>query len=179
MMRRVYLVNNKEEDDTREFTRFVIGVILMCLIFRIFFQIVRVDGESMYPTLKNGELLVINKQVVRNVYNIKRGDVIVAKTGTKHYVIKRVVGLPGDEIEVSPKGMVKINNEILEEKYLNPFTDDTVIVTGIDGTEKTKIPEGQYFIMGDNRFDSLDSREYGSVPQKDFLGKVVFSFSNK
>ena len=151
----------------------------MCLIFRIFFQVVRVDGESMYPTLKNGELLVINKQVVRNVDNIKRGDIIVAKTKTKHYVVKRVVGLPEDTIEVSPKGVVKINNEILKEKYLNPFTEDTVIVTGIDGTEKTKVPEGRYFLMGDNRFNSLDSREYGSVPQKDFLGKVVFKFSRK
>ena len=178
-MRRVYLVNNIEEDDSREFTRFIIGIVLMCLIFRIFFQVVRVDGESMYPTLKNGELLVINKQVVRNVDNIKRGDIIVATTSAKHYVVKRVVGLPGDTIEVSPKGVVKINNEILKEKYLNPFTEDTVIVTGIDGTEKTKVPEGRYFLMGDNRFNSLDSREYGSVLQKDFLGKVVFEFSKK
>lgn len=178
-MRRVYLVNNIEKDDTQDFIRFVIGVVLMCLIFRMFFQVVRVDGESMYPTLKNKELLVVNKQITRNINNINRGDIIVAKTGTKHYVVKRVIGLPGDTIEVSPKGVVKINNEVLEEKYLNSFTDDTVVVTGIDGTGKTKIPDGKYFIMGDNRFNSLDSREYGPVSQKDFMGKVVFEFSRK
>lgn len=175
-MRRVYLVNNIEKDDTKDFIRFVIGVVLMCLIFRMFFQVVRVDGESMYPTLKNKELLIVNKQITRNINNINRGDIIVAKTGAKHYVVKRVIGLPGDTIEVNPKGVVKINNEVLEEKYLNPFTDDTLVVTGIDGTGKTKIPNGKYFIMGDNRFNSLDSREYGPVSQKDFMGKVVFEF---
>lgn len=174
-------LNENRHDNYDELIKIMLWATLFAGLFKAFFGFVAVNGLSMYPTLNNGEILFINKHLVKNPKNIHRGDIIIAsKPDDKgRYVVKRVIGLPEEEIEVDSKGIVRINNEILNEDYVNELEEGENLTVEVLESEKIKIPKNHYFIMGDNRFDSTDSRVYGPVDAKTLYGKVVFEFSKK
>lgn len=137
------------------------------LIFNLFIGFTSVNGLSMYPTLEHKDFLVMNKITANNITN---GDIIVfdttpdAKYKEKIYYIKRVIAKEGDHIVIKD-GKVIVNDVELKENY----TDGSVTEGDIDIT----IPQGKYFVLGDNRDGSSDSRVFGLVSHENIVGKVI------
>lgn len=142
-----------------------LGIFFAVYIFLV--QPHRVKGESMIPNFKDGELLLVEK-VSYKVYKPSRGDVIVfrAPTDKKQDFIKRVIGLPGENLKISG-GSVFINDKNLNEPYLTQSTlGDHTISLGKD----------EYFVMGDNRSGSTDSRAFGGIKKNTIEGKAWFVY---
>jgi signal peptidase I len=145
--------------------------VLFCFFLITFVaQAFRVQGTSMLPLLHDGERIVVNKFVYR-FHPIERSDVVVFWYPRDPSVsfIKRVVGLPGDVIELR-KGVLYVNGLRVDESYLQePFRDD-------ESYPAHEIAKGYYFVLGDHRNSSNDSRTWGEVPEKYIYGKAVFRF---
>jgi signal peptidase I len=147
---------------------FVVGTAVLIVIF--LYQPVKVEGTSMLPELKDQERIFVNKFWYR-FEKISRRDIVVfwyPRDPTKSF-IKRVIGLPGDTIEIR-KGVVYLNGEILNEPYLIPKYMDT------RSMDEMRVDPGFYFVMGDDRKYSSDSRAWGLVPEKYIYGKAVFRY---
>jgi signal peptidase I len=128
---------------------------------------IRVDGDSMVPTLISGEYVVVNRLSYR-LGNPHRGDIIVfhfPRNPAEEY-IKRIIGLPGDVIEVMD-GSVYINGQPLDERYLD---------VKVNYTGKWEVPQDQLFVLGDNRNNSSDSHDWGTVPMDYVVGKAVMVY---
>lgn len=154
----------------------IIALVLVWLILTFVAQNSTVYGSSMAPTLENGEMLLMNKFIYRFT-EPQRGDIIVFTYEDpiqgEEYLIKRVIGLPGDTIEIMD-GMVYINGTAYDEsKYLEMSTD----IKG-DVEYPFLVPENSYFVLGDNRANSKDSRfsEVGAVPKEQIVGKASIRF---
>ena len=155
---------------------FFAGVIaVMIVVFVV--QPVRVEGQSMMPRLHDQDRIFVNKFVyplrewLGDREPIKRGDIVVLlypEDPSKSY-IKRVVGLPGEEVNVE-NGKLYINGTQVDEPYLDPeyLSQDT--------TGPTRVREHFYYVMGDNRRNSSDSRYWGQVPEKYIYGKAIFRY---
>ena len=147
-------------------------VVLAISVFIVVFIVQRtvVEGSSMNPTLANGDNLIVNKVTYR-FNDPKRYDIVVFPyQHRKHtYYIKRIIGLPGETIQIDYEGNIYINGEILEEDY-----GKEVILDPGRASEPITLGDDEYFVMGDNRNDSSDSRDYmvGNVKKKDFIGKI-------
>lgn len=139
---------------------------LIFLIARVFVQNYQVDGPSMTPTLLNNQYILVNKADYY-LHTPSRGDVIVFRYpgDTSRDFVKRIIGIPGDTVVISASGVVTVDGVTLKE----PYTNDQ---TNVYGAETWKLGAGQYFVMGDNRGDSSDSRAWGPVPQSDIIGKA-------
>jgi signal peptidase I len=140
------------------------------LMITFLYQPVRVEGTSMLPRLENSDRLFINK-FVYHIEAIERGDIVVfryPRDPEKSY-IKRVIGLPGDRIQIV-RGQVWLNGNPLREPYVPEAYRDT------RSMPETVIPEGSYFMMGDHRSISSDSREFGPVARDLVYGKAVFVY---
>jgi signal peptidase I len=128
---------------------------------------IRVDGDSMVPTLISGEYVVVNRLSYR-LGNPHRGDIIVfhfPRNPAEEY-IKRIIGLPGDVIEVMD-GSVYINGQPLDERYLD---------VKVNYSGKWEVPQDQLFVLGDNRNNSSDSHDWGTVPMDYVVGKAVMVY---
>lgn len=148
--------------------KFIIVIIILLFVMVYVVSITQVVGNSMDPTLKNQEVLILNKAKYR-FFDVKRGDIISFTYEDTKYLIKRVIGLPGDKIKIKDNQLY-INGKIYDEPYLkNVETEDFDIATL--GT--TEVPEEKYFVLGDNRGNSLDSRKIGFVDQEDIIGEVA------
>jgi signal peptidase I len=148
----------------------VIALSLAVVIIVFFYQPVKVEGTSMTPLISDQERIFINKFVYR-FEPIERGDVVVfwyPLDRTKSF-IKRVVGLPGDTVEIR-SGHVYVNGKRLPEPYLPPESADS----GSFGP--TRVPRGEYFVLGDHRTSSNDSRVFGPVARPFIYGKAVFAY---
>ncbi len=151
-------------------------IIALVIIIRIFIiDPVRVDGESMNTTLSNGEIMILNK-IVYKKQAVKRFDIVVIKENDKH-IIKRVIGMPGETIEYKDNKLY-INGMEMDDPYPSTETDDF----RIESIGHTKVPGNCYFVMGDNRAASLDSRysEVGVIKKKDIVGRaklVIWPFN--
>src|ERR1700739_3070190 len=148
----------------------VIALGLAMIIIVFFYQPVKVEGTSMAPLLSDQERIFINK-FVYHLEPIGRGDVVVfwyPLDRTKSF-IKRVVGLPGDEVEIR-RGRVYINGNTLEEPYVPSQYIDTAAYGPV------QIPRDEYFVMGDHRISSNDSRIFGPVPSAFFYGNAVSAY---
>ncbi len=136
-------------------------IILIVMIIRTFIATpIRVNGTSMEATLHNGETMILNKLGMKTS-GLKRWDIIVLKTKNSH-LIKRIIALPGETIKYED-GKLYINNKEIEDKYSLTTTEDF---------EEITIPKEQYFVMGDNRYLSQDSRAIGPVNKSDIIGKT-------
>ncbi len=143
--------------------------VLFCFFIVTFVaQPVRVQGASMQPRIEDNERIVVNKAIYR-FQGVERGDVVVfyyPRDPSVSY-IKRVIGLPGDRVEIR-SGNVLVNGAAIEEPYLLPEYRDRYDMDG------TTVEPGHYFVMGDHRSSSMDSRSFGSVPEKYIYGKAAF-----
>ncbi len=142
-----------------------IVVVLFLMIYVV--SITQVVGNSMSPNYQNGEILVLNKFKYR-FFKIKRGDIVSLKYANTKYLIKRVIGLPGDTIYIK-NNILYINNQEYKEDYIKGLNYDDFNLTDLG---YTTIPENMYFVLGDNRSDSIDSREIGLVKKEDIIGKA-------
>ena len=150
----------------------VISVVLAIFVILFIYQPVKVEGTSMMPTLDDQERIFINKFIYRFHFgNIDRGDTVVfwfPGDPTKSY-IKRVIGMPGDRVAVD-QGKVIVNGEALVENYVPPeFRDQSSMPERV-------VPPDQYFVLGDHRSSSNDSRSWGMVPRRFIYGKAVFAY---
>ncbi|MBE6154952.1 MAG: signal peptidase I [Firmicutes bacterium] len=150
----------------------VIILIVVVLFLMVFvFSVTQVVGNSMNPTLKDGEVLLLNKFIYR-FSDVKRGDIISLDYDDTKYLIKRVIGLPGDTINIK-NNKVYINNQVYEEDYLPDYEYEDFYLSSLG---YNTIPEDMYFVIGDNREDSLDSRKIGLINKDDINGKISFRF---
>ncbi|MDI6860682.1 MAG: signal peptidase I [Caldisericia bacterium] len=146
---------------------FLIAFALAFTIRTFIYEPYRVQMSSMNPTLYENDLIMVNKFIYR-FREPKRGEIVIFKPpyGDKDY-IKRVIGLPGEIIEIKD-GYVYINGKKLNESYIKNTTPGNL--------GPLKIPEGTIFVMGDNRGNSLDSREFGPIDIKSIDGRADFVF---
>lgn len=144
-----------------------VALAIVVLIIAFLFRLVSVDGTSMEGTLHDGEQLVLSRLPYTPAYE---DIVVISMQEGAEPLIKRIIGLPGDTIEVTPEGQVLRNGEVLNETYIT-------VATAQENMEgPVTVPEGMVFVMGDNRTDncSLDSRTFGCVSQTALIGKAVF-----
>lgn len=144
-----------------------VGIIIIIVLLRLYvISPVQVDGSSMVPTLQDNQILLLKKYD----HSFERFDIVVLKYG-KDKLVKRVIGLPGETVAYINHKLL-INGEVIEETFLpeNIKTSDF----NLENIGYTTIPDDYYFVVGDNRNDSLDSRYIGLIPKKDIEGTVSF-----
>lgn len=149
----------------------VLAVAIFLFVYLLILQPHKIRGASMDPNFPDGEYLLTDKVSYR-FGEPKRGDVIVFKappTPDEEF-IKRIIGLPGDKVSVK-NGKVYINEKLLEEQYLDPSLYTSAGNFPVeDGT--ITVPQDEYFVLGDNRDHSSDSRAWGFVPKKKITGRA-------
>lgn len=183
-----------EQPTTKRKTNFIVDMLqsivvalFICIILYLFILTPnQVDGYSMCPNFEDGQLLLTNKLSVwlgstpfgqSMGLEYQRGDVVVfQKPGREKALIKRVIGLPGDKVSLRD-GRVYVNNERVEENYL-PAERRSGGGSYLGEGEEITIEEGNYFLMGDNRNNSLDSRfnDIGQVKREWLQGKVILTY---
>jgi len=151
----------------KEWLPTILILVLFYLAANVFTVRVEVYGESMSPTLKNGQLLLVDKMAFREK-RFERGDIVVLhhpQTSEKA-LVKRIIGLPGENIKIE-NGAVYINGVLYPEAYL----PEEISYAG-----EWFVPEGYYFVLGDNRNFSADSHSFGSVSAKKIIGKGLLVY---
>lgn len=167
---------------------FVVSAIVILLFVNFVAHPVRVDGRSMYPTLKDGEFGFTNVGVVL-LNGVERGDIVVVtmeEEGQKTHWVKRVIGLPGDTVSCV-NDVVYINGKVLDEtKYIDPDYRQSLVDkfgyfnkvpnadnTNVEDFEEVKLKDDEYYVMGDNRPYSKDSRYVGPVKKSQIFAKKM------
>ena len=175
----------------RELVETLLLALLIFLAVRSAVQNFKVEGESMFPSLENGQYIIVNKLAYAQIdlgkfdwfpffdpgdnpmHHLfgtpKRGDVVVFRSPTNpdRDFIKRVIGVPGDRVEIR-SGVVYVNDEPLVEPYI---TGNTGCPCG-----PWEVEPGKYFVLGDHRNNSSDSRVIGAIPEESIIGKALFSY---
>ena len=158
------------------FRDLIFALMIAALVVVFIVQPVKVEGTSMLPRLHDGERIFVNKLIYYDEYRwapkIDRGDIVVfwyPEDPSKSY-IKRVIGLPGDTIEIR-EGVVRVNGSDVQESYLDPRLN-----VSHRSVNPIVVKNNYYFVMGDNRDNSSDSRFWGLVPKKYIYGKALFRY---
>lgn len=149
----------------KEIYPYIIIVAVVVLIRTFIVTPVLVKGQSMFPTLSGNELMILNK-----LAKIERYDIVVIDDKEEDHIIKRVYGMPGDRI-LCKDNTIYINNKAIEDKYGYGETEDF---------DQIKLEEDEYFVLGDNRIVSKDSRLIGPVKESDIKGTaklIIFPFN--
>ncbi len=164
-------MNDKIKKEAIEWMKIIATALVFAFIITQFIRPTLVRGESMYPTLKENNYLIINRMAYKTG-EPKDGDIIVFSTqllqenGNKKDLVKRIIAVEGEHIKIEDS-KVYINDKLIDEPYIhNNYTEGNIDIV---------IPEGKVFAMGDNREKSLDSRyeDVGLVDEKDIMGKVM------
>lgn len=153
----------------------VLALAIFVVIYLFLFQPHQVKGASMEPSFFDGEYILTDKISYR-LHSPKRGEVIIFKAPKNPELdyIKRIIGLPGERIKIE-NGDIFINDQKLNEEYI---PENTIISGGLflSKGKETKIPEKSYFVLGDNRLHSSDSREWGPIQTSDIVGKAFLRY---
>lgn len=153
----------------------VVILAIMVMIYLFVMSPQEISGASMEPNFHNGEYILTNKIEYKFHYP-KRGDVVIFKSPSnkERDYIKRIIGLPGDVVALR-NNTIYVNGIILEEPYLAP---NIVIFGGsyLRENQEITVPPDKYFVLGDNRPHSSDSREFGPVTKEDFIGKAILRY---
>lgn len=165
--------NKKNNDDQQktswqEIISYLTIIVIVLVIKKYIVSPIRVNGESMLPTLKNKDYMILDKISYR-FGEIKRFDIVVIKYNGE-YLIKRVIGLPGERVEYM-NNKLYVNGKRIKEKYTRIEMYDY----NIEELGQKEIPEDCYFVLGDNRPNSKDSHIFGYVSKDDILGKSSFT----
>jgi len=167
----------KKESDFAGWIKCIVIALAVGLLLRFFvIEFVNVSGHSMTPGLEEGQIVLVEK-ISKHFSEPDYGDVVIVKFKSvdERYYVKRVMGLPGDTLEVRD-GKVLRNGKALDEPYILEDYIDTPM-------DQITVPEDHIFVMGDNRNNSTDSRSshVGAIPEKDIIGNgicVIFPFSD-
>lgn len=161
----------------------IISFLAVVVIFTFFFSKVKVDGESMRETLQDRDQLIVSDFL----YKPNRGDIVIISrnpenkdstkdTGslTQEPLVKRVIAIEGDTIEITADGDVLLNDEEIDEPYIKDYIDDLGTPQN-DLKVRLEVPKGRVFVMGDNRWNSHDSRktDIWLVDERYILGEVI------
>lgn len=147
----------------KEILSYIVIILIVLFIKMYIVSPIRVNGNSMYDTLHDKDIMILN-EFIYYFSDVKRNDIVVVEEDNE-YLIKRVIGLPGERIKCE-NGEIYINGKKYNDKYSNSGTKDF---------EEIKIKNGEYFVLGDNRKVSLDSRTFGSYKKKEIKGKASFT----
>ncbi len=152
-----------------EWVAVIVGALAVAMLIKTFlFQAFYIPSDSMVPTLDVGDRVLVNK-LSYDAHDVRRGDIVVFRRpegapGEVDDLIKRVIGLPGDEL-VLVGDQIQIDGDVLEEPYLPEGTVTCCL-------DAITVPDGEVFVMGDNRGDSFDSRRFGTVPIDSIVGRA-------
>ncbi len=147
----------------KEYLSYFIVIIVVILIKIFIVTPIRVNGPSMNNTLKNNDIMILN-EISYKFNGLNRFDIVVVRYNDEH-LIKRVIGLPGDTIKYE-NDVLYVNGKKVKENFDHAETADV---------EEIKIPEGEYYVMGDNRVNSTDSRIIGTIKLKDIKGTTKYT----
>ena len=151
----------------KEYISYIIVIVLVLLFKKFVVSPIKVNGNSMFKTLHDGDIMILNIIGYR-FSDVERFDIVVVDEGDE-YLIKRVIGLPGETIEYRDNQLY-VNGKKVKENYSSEKTDDF----------KVTVSKDSYFVLGDNRTNSLDSRYFGEFKRKKILGKTkltIFPFN--
>lgn len=157
------IIEEQEESKLRRFFKelipYVIIIVVVLFVKNYIIAPVQVRGDSMDSTLQSGDVMLLNRLQFKR-YGVKRFDIVVVDDHDT-YIIKRIIGLPGDIVEIKDERLI-INGEEFDEYYLDEgtHTDDLIV----------EVPKGHYYILGDNREESLDSRILGPIEEDKIQG---------
>lgn len=173
----------------KEWIPSILFVVIFVILFNFFVASAKIVGDSMDPTLANGERVLVSKKST-----IKRFDIVIAKEpgDVSTTIVKRVIGLPGDKVSMK-NDTLRVNNKVIEEDYLNKYKKlfennelDTVEQNSFSqlienqpnftSTFETVVPDNEYLLLGDNRIISKDSRAFGCVSENLIEGKCILVF---
>ena len=163
-------VTSKQKGLVREILESVVIAVVLAVIIRVFlFQFFVIPSGSMEPTLTEGDMLAANKIIYRFA-EPKRGDIIVFKypLNPKRDFVKRLIGLPGETVQIKDSTLY-INGHLVDQPFLPKglkYQDYGPI----------NVAKGRYFMMGDNRNNSLDSRVWGTLPRENIIGKAILIY---
>ena len=160
---------NKTIKKIIEFIKTILIAIIIAFFVKYFIvDLTAVSGRSMEPTLQTGDIMIVNKIANNLGIDYKRGDIVIVNSPIEDKLyIKRVIGLPSDKIFIKD-GSFYINDHKLNENYLkdNTITKETTFINSWN------LESDEYFLVGDNREKSNDSRKFGPIKRSDFVGKA-------
>ena len=160
--------NEKIKKIIKEYLPYILIIIAVLLIKKFIISPVNVVGDSMYPTLRDGYVMLLD-EIYYKFDKLDRFDIVVIKykdkSGKSEYIIKRVIGLPGETVNYQD-GKLYINGKYVKEEFSHEGTKDFDVIT---------LGDDEYFVMGDNRKVSLDSRYIGPIKSKDIRGRTTIS----
>ena len=156
--------DGKKQKWLHDIIEIIIIFLVVFILFNFIIGISFVKGKSMYPTLHNNEIAFYT----RIIPHFERGDVLSVRMPSGDYYVKRVIAVGGDTVDIR-QGKLYVNGEEMEEPYINGATEKTI------GGVEFPYPgeDGKLFVMGDNREESMDSRDFGAVIRKQIKGKVL------
>ncbi|RED76140.1 signal peptidase I [Cohnella phaseoli] len=167
------LNNSRKKNEAKEWIKALLAAaIVLFLIQKFLFMPYAIEGPSMFPTFKTGERIVVNK-LIFELRSPKRGEIVVLRSPEGRTLIKRIIGLPGDRIQLK-NNLVYINGEVLVEPYLQSSLYDKAGngIKMIRDYSQYLVPENKLFVLGDNRLHSQDSRALGAISLKEVIGRA-------
>lgn len=176
-------MERKNKKTIRLIIEYCLIFVITFLLFHYVFRLVNVVGDSMYPTMHDGDVGLI--QITNSKKDLERFDIVVIDSEVlDKYVVKRIIGLPGEKIEYINDTLF-VDGVIVKEEFLDQaFMEESYIEYDVDfftANYEIQLGDDEYFVLGDNRLNSTDSRSIGPVGLEEILGKdglIIYPFQN-